>query len=415
MKIDNFFLKNRLYINFLLLIILFTAHCFASWVAYIVFPILAVMTLADNLENGLSYIMWSLPFCMLSPFVSLIFYLCIIVAYIIKFYLIFFIKDKGKLHWLELLLIALFFLYAVLPIGPYTFNKLFKIVIILIIFSALIGMSKKLSVLRIGFNIKVLAISLVLSCGLGLLWFVSPYLKTIITYPSSTDIRFQGLFSQTNLLGMICAVVLSILAYQIIKNRKGWLDIALFVGVAGCGISTISKNFLILFCVILLSLFIAMMFINWKRTLIFGIVVASVVLVAYFIKPDFFQTYISRFVGNLTAGSSFEQIMNTLTTGRWNLWKGTFSYLGTHPLNLVFGRGLGAPAIEGLSYSAHNAYFSMIDQLGIVGSILFMIPLVFLIKNIFKSQKVSKAIIIPIIVVAMLLMVEDAFFYINAF
>ena len=84
-----------------------------------------------------------------------------------------------------------------------------------------------------------------------------------------------------------------------------------------------------------------------------------------------------------------------------------------NPIVIFFGRGLGAPLVASLS--AHNFYITMIFELGIVGSILFVLMFVALILDYKKRNpdyKFQKAYLIPIIIIGLLMMVEDLFLYI---
>lgn len=422
-KVLNFYLNFRLWINFSFLILLFIANCFVSWITYIAFSFLIIMILADSLANGLSYIMFAIPFSSIHPFVSMIFLCSGIAGWIIKFYLIYFIKDKGKISWLELLFIAIFFVYAVMPIGPYSMNMLLKLAIILFIYAIMIALAKKREVFRPILNIRIIASSLILVCLLGLLAFISPYLQSVLAINYSKVggeyIRYQALFTSPNVLAMFCEILISVLAYRIVKKtelgkERKWIDFILFGVICVAGLTTFSKTYLIALIFVLISLFICMMFKNWKLTLPIAIGIVAVCVITYFIKPSLFNTYISRFIGSIGKESSTDDVMNSFTTGRWKLWQNTITFLGANPLQLFFGRGIGAGPLPPNAYSAHNAYISMIDQLGIVGSILFIIPFVFIIRDILKNKekKFSKAIFIPIITIAMLFMVEDVIFYI---
>ncbi len=413
------YIKNRLWINGGILLLLFLANCFASWVSYPAFVLLGLFVLFDGFENGISYLMFGLPFCLLYPYVSAIIFLADVAILILKFLLNFFFVEKGKMNWKKLIFVLLFTIYALMPIGPYSKNLIFKVGIILTLYLALFIMGKNWKIFRIGLNIKILAFSLLTSYVFGAFLFVSPYLQTIIVLPSGSGLfRYQALLTNTNLLAMFSEIVLSILAYQIIKNKGGIVDGVLFGCVAFAGVFTFSKLYYVTLIIILVALFIGMLTVNWKKTLVVGsillAVLAAVIVAVYFAKPSFFKTIIDRF-GDFKG--SLDEVMNKFTTTRWNLWKATFSYWGTNPFFFFFGRGLGAAPVPNMPYSAHNAYISMIDQLGVVGSILFIIPLVMLFKQIAKSEdtKISKAIVIPIIVLATIFLAEDLLFYINEF
>ena len=415
----DLYVKHRLFVNLGVLVLFFFINCFAGWFSYVVFPLLAIMTVVDSLENGITYIVFAIPFCLLNPYASLIIFLCTIALYAVKFFFIFFAIEKEKPNWTELIFVALFVGYALLPIGPYSLGTLFKIAISLTLFSALFILARRRSIVRFEFNIRALACSVIISSIFGLLIFVSPYLRSIMVVSEAGGLfRYQALMSNTNGFAMICEIVLAFLAYLTIKGKKCLINCLLFLGVALAGFFTFSKLFYITLVIILIAFFIGMLFVNWKKTLIATSIILLLggiaFLVIYFKKPDILQYIVSRF-GNFSG--SLDQIMNQFTTTRWTLWKKTFSFWGTNPFFFFFGRGLGAGTVPGLEYSAHNLYISCIDQLGIVGACLFVVPIILLIRDAAKSAqtKISKAVIIPFIVLAVMFMSEDLLFFNGAY
>ena len=412
----NFYFKHRLYLNFAILALFFFINCFSPYVSYIVFPILVIMSIADNLENGLAYIMFSIPFCLLYPFVSMIIYVCAVVLYVAKFCYLYFVVEKGKMSFATVFFVGLFVLYALFQFQSYSKNTFFKIFLILAIYIALFAISRW-KTFKATLYVRVLAFSLILSSIFGLLIFVSPYLQTIINLPVQGSLfRFQALMSNTNAFAMLCEISLALLAYSSIKEKKCLINFILFLGVAIAGFFTFSKLFYITLLVTLIFFFIGMMFVDWKKTLIvtsITLIVGGIVFaIIYSQRPEFFQKILARF-GDFSG--SLDENMNEFTTTRWTLWKGTFAYWAKNPLVFFFGRGLGASPIPGLPFSAHNLYISCIDQLGIFGTLLFVAPIFLLVRDIAKHKKISAAIMLPVAVLAIMFMAEDMLFYIFPF
>ena len=104
-----------------------------------------------------------------------------------------------------------------------------------------------------------------------------------------------------------------------------------------------------------------------------------------------------------------------LTTSRYNLWTVYLDYLAGHPLALIFGRGLGASALQGWSQlPPHNFLLSMLYQLGLVGTGLFIAIVVLMIREFrrTKTNRIHPAVCVPLIILGLLLCVEDFILYI---
>ncbi len=86
------YLQKRFICNLVILSILYFVHCFWGDMMFIAFPILAIMVTLDNLENGISYIFFSLPFIFLKVYLSPILFLVCVIIFILKFYFVLYIK-----------------------------------------------------------------------------------------------------------------------------------------------------------------------------------------------------------------------------------------------------------------------------------------------------------------------------------
>lgn len=458
-----FYNDNKRFFNIVILCMMFFAHCFWGNMMYIVYPTLLLMVLFDNVDNGMVYTVFSLPFCSLNVFISAILYSVCAISFCVKF-LILNRKEKIKnkypcfsnqyekennseendlnkndalitvygennkdkkslkqeskkispLNKTLLILISIFAIYCILPIGKYNSNFAlhFGLLAIAMLFIYILSLySRKLDFLLC---FRIFTFALVIAGVMSLTYFVSPYLQSyfILSYAGSFA-RFMALFIHTNVLAMSCELIIAIYTALIIKKKIKKLDVLFFLIISIYGILTFSKAFLLIFCALLLILFIYALKTKWKTTLaITGIVVAGLAIIIA-IKPTYFLTMIDRFFGELTKKSSFTEIINTLTTGRYNLWVEYVNFLFSNPLSLFFGKGLGASVLPG-KLSPHNMFIAMIYELGLVGTTLFIsIAILFTISN-FKSKniKFSFTIFIPVAVVLLLLLEEDLIFFI---
>ncbi len=416
-KFERFYLKNKLIINCAILLALFFVHCFWGYTMYIVYPIILALVIFDNLRNGFSYLMFTIPFSTLCLNISAILFAACVLIYILKFYWILYIREKSKPNIALLVSIGAFLVYCALPTGKYNANLFAKLAILFLIFTCVIMIIKKPNVIRLGFNIKILSVSLLLSCLLFLTYFISPYLQSFITFDMASDKirRFEAFLTQPNVFAMMCEILLAALAYFIISKQASWKEYSLFILLTIAGLTTFSKTFLIIVCVIYFAIFVSWLIKSPIKTLVITSIAVGIIVIIGVFNMKLVMVFYNRFMGGFKYCNSFADFMNMITTGRAHLWIVYLSYLGENPLALFFGRGLGAPLLD--VYSAHNSFISMIYQLGLVGVALFVVAIVFMVLEFKKNNKykLNKAICLPWIVLTLMLMVEDLVFYIFTF
>lgn len=411
-KLKLIYQKYRFAVNCCLLSFCFLINCFWGQMIWIEFPILLIMILFDGLENGLSYIIFSIPFCMLTLYMSAFLFVVCIFAFMIKFYIILYVKQKEKPNILLLSLIGLFFVYSLLPFGPYNFNRLLKIGLFICLFAVLGIAIKRPNVLRLEFNIKILSLALAVSFVFSATLLFSPYLiETVVYSYADSRRRYQALLYHPNVLGMLCEILISSLAYVVIRNKARWWDYVLILILTFGGLMTMSKTFLLLISFVYFVVFICFV----KRYPVQTICVFAGLLalggIYGCINPKYIVFFLNRF-GKLGSVGSFKEFMNVITTYRYDLWMEYLIYMAHNPIVIFFGKSFGAKALSTLS--AHNALISMIYQLGIVGSAILIAIFVLMIKEFLKNatNKPSKAIWLPLLILFAILSVEDTIFFI---
>ena len=412
---EEFFYKyktRRLPINLFILSVLFFFGCFFDWSTYIVFPLLFVMVCFDDVKNGFTYVVYSFPFIFMDVYISVVlFFICYFVV-VFKYYFLTYFKnfDKTKFDKKFLILIAIFFIYCLLPIGAYNLNKLIRIMLFAVIFLFLGMFIKGKDILRLKYNLRILTISLGVACIFGLTAYISPHIRGMIEF---TFGRYQALFYQTNVLAMICEIMSSIFAYYIISGKASYKEYICLVAVSIMGLTTMSKTFLILMSIIYLSLFIYLLKKNTRLALMiisFLVVVVGIVIILGF---DYVSDYLNRFSGGHKSFENLEDFLNIITTDRYFLWTIYFGDWVSNPINMFLGVGLGCPSIDGRGLSPHNLYLAMFYELGFVGGIIFCSIILSLLIKIFMKSQINKwAISVPAVVFTLLFMVEDTIFYI---
>ena len=129
------------------------------------------------------------------------------------------------------------------------------------------------------------------------------------------------------------------------------------------------------------------------------------------ILTDLLKDSCSILLETLYPFDNFEDFLNVVTTGRYNLWVIYSNNWVASPLAMFFGYGLGFPFIDSSgTLSPHNLYLTMVYQLGVVGTILLSVIILSIFIKIFMKTKVNKwAITVPIIIFMLLFMVEDLY------
>ena len=408
-----FYGKYKLAINLFVIACLFLIHCFWGNMMYIAYPIVLLMVLLDNTRNGLTYVVFCAPFCKMNIYMSLTLYCVVAIAYLVKFYIILYFKDKTKPNILLLVMMGLFFVYALMPFGPYRGNLWAKVATLFMLFCVMGMVIKRPNIVRLSFNFRIIAIAILVCCLFSATYYISPYLQGdwIFAYAGERA-RYQALLGHPNTLAIFCEIIMSVLGYLIISKRAKWFDWVLLLSLTGVGIFTLSKTFLMLSIFIWLVIFIWLFTQNFLKTFVATCIVATIVVIVGCCFPHFVQIFINRFIGGFADCKTFADFMNIVTTYRYDLWVEYLTYFASNPFVLIFGAGLGAYPLSTLS--SHNLIISGVYNLGIVGMILLTIVIVLMIREFLRNEdrRPSKAIWLPIVVLSLICMIEDLFFYI---
>lgn len=184
--------------------------------------------------------------------------------------------------------------------------------------------------------------------------------------------RFSGLMGDANMFTILVCMCLWTTYFEFCKNRISITEFVIRTAlVVVFGFITFSKS-----CILIMSVFFVYMILarnNIKTIYRVIVIVLLVTGVAYYIivNPEWFDTMYIRFTGKNGANAIN---MNTLTTGRTEIWKRYLSYMGQTD-SWVFGNGMSFPMPYGRA--AHNIILQILYNIGIIGGILYI--------NCFKS------------------------------
>lgn len=415
-KIKEIYLNNKLLINCTLVAILFLVNCFVGEFTYVAFSFVTICIFFSSIEDGFSLLIFCLPFCCLTSLTSGAMYGISIMAFLIKTYYIMYRVDKKKVNKTLLIMCILFVLYCLF--SPITFNdklfiKLSIIIGLFIVFNLINNYPEKI---RVKFNLNLLALSLFVSVVFYLTYFISPYLQTTreFFYMDNGFIRFEALLINPNTLAMLSEICLSLFVYFVLSKQFTWKDSISFFIFMALGLSTFSKTFLILLLIMVIIMVIYALKVAPFKAITGITIFSAVVLILTLLKADYILAYADRFISVETDNLTTQEMLNIITTDRYDLWVGYIEYLLKNPIALLFGKGLGAKRIIGMS--AHNFYVSLLFQFGIVGTLLLITVVILFFRNFVKNNphKVTKAVFVPILIVGLLMFVEDLFMFIYA-
>ncbi len=409
--------ENALLINCFILSVIFLANCFLPVFSYFAFIYLTILLLSSDLKNGLSYIFFAFPFGGLNIPYSVILYLINVLIYVAKFM---FIKVrtehlKLKISKRTLIVLGILLAYIFIPIHAYyNVQLLIKSLCIVAVLAILYIIIKFPEDVQLKFNFRVLGIALLIASIYFAFHSVSPHMQETIDifYISENMIRFSGLFNNPNTFALICEIGMFALAYYIMTGKADKKDLLAFVIYIALGIMTFSKTFMVIMSVVMLLMAIYAIKTHSKQAWFCVIAFILITTIIVIVVPEFVLVYLNRFGAGAGAGSTTDEIISAVTTSRSKVWKEYIKFLFANPLAILLGRGLGAPILS--VYSTHNMYLGIVYQFGIVGAILLgiLFALVFWDARKGNQTKISKAVFVPILCIALIAMVEDFIFYV---
>ena len=177
--------------------------------------------------------------------------------------------------------------------------------------------------------------------------------------------RFSGLYSDPNYYSVnviisMCLVVILFHRDRISMPVSGLLIAVLLYFVK----ETYSKSSLLMM-VLPICMFLYSNQIKRKGGLQAAAIVGIVAVIVYLLATgggSMFSVVFSRL-------SSAEGDLNSLTTGRFNIWMNNIAYFAEHPGALLWGQGINAKLLNGRAH--HNVYLEMLWHLGVVGGCMF--------------------------------------------
>lgn len=282
------------------------------------------------------------------------------------------------------LLIVLFSIYIILGqlvSGSFMFFRTVKLICNILFLSSILNQNVTINHKRVFYsyiigNITASCFGLMDSSFLKIKDYVGEQGVEGIEFIDLT--RFTGLHTDPNYytVGMIISLCLLVLMYHRKEIRTLWV-LLLSVPIVYFLILTYSKSAILMLAVPLFFLLYSLYKQKKYVTILF---VFSFVLIVLFMalsgKIEILNVVISRF--NASDNSVGDTDLNSLTTGRFDIWVSYVKYMFKHYLAFFVGEGISAPIIN--DHGAHNTYIDCWYYLGLIGTTL-LICIIYMILN----------------------------------
>ena len=229
---------------------------------------------------------------------------------------------------------------------------------------------------------KYLTASLIISCTLSLIALGLPNYDHEVLYGSS---RFNAFSHHPNYLYMVALFVLTYFFYRYLThNLKTTKFVILYVVCATIVLSTLSKTGIVLLALFSILFFVLLLRENFKKRIIIVLIILLIMTVIALICHKFVFALIDRFVVNNG------DIVNSLLTGRDEIWLEYLKESVKNPLTFLFGHGLVAQEVyipsQQMTRASHNLYLFLLYRFGLIGLLALIFIVTLFIKNLNKER-----------------------------
>lgn len=389
---------------------LFSLAGFAKYMEILLVPYLISAFLFLKIEDDFYFFLYTQIFYV-SPLLvrpSIVAQAIYIVILFVKF-VIGCKQGKYKLHKNLLIMIAIFTGYGLImslfhKMAVYSLSYLIYLPFFYVIFAT----RKEYSVKK---AFRVLAYSIVLTCVLSLITQLAPVENFDCLKHEGSSIRFKAFFGSANTLYMICLLTLCGISYLFYKHEIWFLQyIVFYIALAIITLLTLSKAGIAMLGIITLINIGLYLSIDFKRTWWHIALLCLLGATLIFVFKDFALRVIGRFAKNYDE----ENILNSLFTGRIDIWKDYLKAIFSNPLNFLFGHGTLSKYVycvaQGRDRAQHNLYIFLLYKFGLFGCILLgLVIREFVIASGKEPPKFIN--ILPLIYFLILGMCDNAFMY----
>jgi len=467
--IDTIFFVNSdrlVFYKCIFLVLLIFCSFLVPIFAYITLGVALLFTITETKSKAIYYLVFLLPFYNVFRFdtdqlyFSVWILLCFVLIQAIRL-LIDFCTKRKKINWIVTSVFIVACVYLILPIGPFKLANLLPIISLLAVLYLLFYYFDEISfknlTLYLFYGILIAAI---FSLFIDIIPRLGEMVVRFNSY-SSTDYRFQGLSRDPNYYAMEVLLCLTCFTCLYLHKKINLFFYPIYIFLMCLGVLTGSKSFLIVFiafvvlftailiykvvknkalrnkksiinCIAVLVCFVLPFGVCYKNT---GYLIDRIIHPSYFGVIDFGNKDNGETSNNeigsdgvssdqiINDGSSVsennppseqESRLNSLTTGRSQIWKYYLNECTKSAKQILFGAGIGSGYL-GTEYeiAIHNTAIQCVYFLGLCGCLIFVaLALIYIwqLKR-FKKNCIINFFIPLFIVLAMMCSLDNLFSY----
>ena len=216
--------------------------------------------------------------------------------------------------------------------------------------------------------------------------------------------RLNALSYHYNFLQMAALFAIAYYVYAFVNKQGKWWENAVAVAIAlVLGALTMSKAFVLSVGIIACYLFVVVIAKYKKKSVKFVIPSILAMLVMCFVLKDYLLKIIDRFTYSFQTGN----ILNQITTGRYDIWREYIAQITSSVPTMLFGFGFFNAFAGGII--AHNAFIHILHRIGFVGIILMVVLVYVYAKQAKSKMKITLSNCLPLFIYLFIALEEQVF------
>lgn len=256
--------------------------------------------------------------------------------------------------------------------------------------------------IRKAFNLLTIGLVVGAICGVATMMF-DGYAVPLYHF-DGTYKRMQFLSYHYNFLQMAALFAIAYYVYSLInKEGKWWWNVGAIAVALILGALTMSKAF-VLACGLIVCYVIIVMIVKYKKkSLKFVIPAIVVAIVGCFVLKDYLLKILDRFTYSFKTGN----ILNQITTGRYDIWCEYMAQITSSVPTMLFGFGFFNEFAAGII--AHNTLIHLLHRVGFVGIIVMSLLIYVYAKQAKSKMKITLSNCLPLFIYIFLALEEQVF------
>lgn len=258
---------------------------------------------------------------------------------------------------------------------------------------------------------RILSYSIIILSIVSLITQISPHTRFDCFKHEGDQIRFKAFFASANTLYMIAILAICGMSYLFFHKDIYLIEyLGCYLALGIVTLLTLSKAGIAMLGVITIINVVLYLSIDFKRTWWQVGLLAIIGGIVLFV----FRDYAIRLIGRYIKNYDKSDILNSLTTGRIDIWKDYLKAIFSTPFSFLFGHGTLSKYVycvaQGQDRAQHNLYIFLLYKFGLCGCVLLgLVIREFIVASNKKAPKFINY--LPLIYFLMLGMCDNAFMY----